>query len=143
MMQMILGRILLSVLLTATFAAVASAFIAGNRKWIRSRLKKSQYTGKVDSAVPTILYFWTASCAQCNPQERQIEQARDELERSGRVLEVRKVNALEDRGLAKSMHVMTVPTTVLLDIEGNIVAWNSGLTRSQKIVSQYESIARS
>jgi thioredoxin-like negative regulator of GroEL len=143
MMHMILGRLLLSVVMSATFAAAALAFIAGNRKWLRSRLKKSQHTGVIDSAAPTILYFWSANCAQCKPQERQIEQARDELARSGRVLEVRKVNALEERELAKAMNVMTVPTTVLIDAERNIVAWNPGLTRTEKIVNHFETISGS
>lgn len=142
MMQMILGRLLFTIVLTATFAVAASAFIAGNRMWVRSHLKKNQYRGKVNSAAPTLLYFCSASCAQCKPQENQIEQARTRLERIGSKLEVKKFDALVERELAKSLHVMTVPTTVLMDTEGNIVAWNPGLTRSQKIVNQYESIAR-
>jgi hypothetical protein len=53
-------------------------------------------------------------------------------------LEVHKFNALKELVLAKEMHVMTVPTTVLLDSQGAITAWNAGLTQAQKLVEQFE-----
>jgi thioredoxin-like negative regulator of GroEL len=90
---------------------------------------------------PVLLYFWTSDCAQCKPQERQIEKAITGLRQSGKILRVQKYNAFEELKLAKEMQVMTVPTTVLLDSQGKIAAWNPGLTTSRKIVEQYQTIA--
>jgi thiol-disulfide isomerase/thioredoxin len=143
MMQEILGRLLLSAILAVAFAVAALAFIAGNRVWVRLHRGRNRLTGNVASANPTLLYFWSAGCVQCRFQESQIEQAQVALGRMGRILEVQKVDALAERELAKSMRVMTVPTTVLLDAGGNMAGWNAGLTLSQKIVSQFESIASS
>ena len=89
---------------------------------------------------PVLLYFWTSDCAQCKPQERQIEKAIAGLRQSGKILEVQKYNALEELVLAKEMQVMTVPTTVLLDSQGAVTAWNAGLTQAQKLVEQFEII---
>jgi thioredoxin-like negative regulator of GroEL len=86
------------------------------------------------------LYFWSAGCAQCRPQERQIEQAKAMLQKAGKLFTVLKLNALEEQQLASSMHVMTVPTTVLLDEKGNVAAWNPGLTEWRTIVDQYRTI---
>jgi hypothetical protein len=55
-------------------------------------------------------------------------------------LNVHKYNALEELALAKEMHVMTVPTTVLLDPQGGIAAWNPGLTPSRKIAEQVQTM---
>jgi hypothetical protein len=55
-------------------------------------------------------------------------------------LNVHKYNALEELALAKEIQVMTVPTTVLLDSQVGIAAWNPGLTPSRKIVEQVQTI---
>ncbi len=88
-----------------------------------------------------MLYFWTDDCALCVPQERQIEEARTTLARRGRKLQVKKINALEESELVKRMNVMTVPTTVLLDSDGKVVAWNPGLRGAQKLITQLEKAA--
>lgn len=142
-MQEILERFLLSAALAAAFAGAAMAIAAGNRVWARYRHDRSRIGRIADPANPTLLCFTSAGCAQCADQERQIEQARTTLGRRGRILAVRKLDAHEERDLARSMHVITVPTTVLLDAGGNIAAWNPGLTRSQTIVSQFETMVRS
>jgi thioredoxin-like negative regulator of GroEL len=89
---------------------------------------------------PVLLYFWTSDCAQCKPQERQIEKAITGLRQSGKTLEVQKYNAFEEQRLAKEMQVMTVPTTIILDSQGSVTAWNAGLTQAQKLVKQFEII---
>jgi hypothetical protein len=90
---------------------------------------------------PELLYFWTNECTLCKPQELQIAQARRILERSGVKLRVRRINAHEDAALVHSMGVMTVPTTVVLDQEGKVSAWNPGLTSARRIVHQMGGVA--
>jgi thiol-disulfide isomerase/thioredoxin len=137
MIHLIVGRLVLTVILSATFAVSVVAFIAGNRKHVRSRLGRSPLGGILNSSSPTVVYFWSANCAQCRPQEHQIEKAQAELLRSGKGIAIRKVDALAEKELAKSMHVMTVPTTVLVDADGKLIAWNPGYARSEKIVNQF------
>jgi thioredoxin-like negative regulator of GroEL len=88
---------------------------------------------------PTLLYFWSHACMQCKPQERNIERAKELLRKTGRTFDTLKLNAVEERQLAKLLHVMTVPTTVLLDPRGSVKAWNAGLVNAQKLVDQLES----
>jgi thioredoxin-like negative regulator of GroEL len=95
--------------------------------------------GAKSSGIPVLLYFWSTGCTQCLPQEQQVALAKATLEREGKILEVRKFNALEEPGLVKAMRVMTVPTVVLLGPQGEVAAWNPGLTPAGKIVAQYKS----
>lgn len=137
MIQIIVERLLFTVLLSGIFAGGTVVFIAGSRRYVRSRIAKNRFKGFVDSPNPTLIYFWSANCGQCHPQELQIEKARVEMCRNGKGLAVRKVDALAEKELAKTLHVMTVPTTVLVDADGRLIAWNPGLTKSEKIVDQF------
>jgi thioredoxin-like negative regulator of GroEL len=105
---------------------------------LQSRKKRLPVT--VETGKPILLYFWTSDCAQCKPQERQIERAQAILQQSGKTLKIQKFDALEEHVLAKLMNVMTVPTTVLLNSHGNVTTWNPGLTPADTIVKQYLAI---
>ncbi len=136
-----LDRLFLSMLILGGFVVVVKAVGAVNRRSVLSRGRRGGRLKRLAGGMPTLVYFWTSDCALCVPQERQIEQARAALERKGRRLKVRKVNAMEEDELAKAMNVMTVPTTVVLDGSGNVVAWNPGLREAQKLISQFENAA--
>jgi len=140
MTQIILQRVFLSTEIFLACILVIKSFGAFSGWKVRSlsrriKLPLNQKTGK-----PMLLYFWTSDCAQCRPQEQQIERAQALLQQSGIMLHVQKLNALEEQPLAKLMNVMTVPTTVLIDSRGNVTAWNPGLTQARKIVEQYSSL---
>ncbi len=136
-----LDRFLLSILVMTAFALATKAIAAMNRRTVRSRSQNGGLLEQLAGGTPTLLYFWTRDCALCAPQERQIEQARSALARAGRRLQVQKINAIEDNVLVKRMNVMTVPTTVVLDGRGNVVAWNPGLREAGKLISQFEDAA--
>ena len=59
------------------------------------------------------------------------------LHQSGKTLIVQKFNALEEHTLTKLMNVMTVPTTVLLNSQGDVTTWNPGLINADTIIKQY------
>ncbi len=136
-----LDRLLFSMLILGGFVVAAKAVGAINRHLVRARGGRGGRLNRFAGGTPTLMYFWTNDCALCVPQERQIEQARAALERQGRRLQVRKVNAMEEDELVRAMNVMTVPTTVMLDGKGRVVAWNPGLREAQKLVSQFEKAA--
>ena len=136
-----LDRFLLSIFIMGTFFVVAKAVGAVSRRSVIARGAKGRQLKRLAGGTPTLIYFWTSACALCVPQERQIEKARAALERNGRQLKVRKVNAMEEDELVKAMNVLTVPTTVVLDGRGNVVAWNPGLREAEKLISQFEKAA--
>jgi thiol-disulfide isomerase/thioredoxin len=140
MMPMIIERILASIVFIAGFAILVKSF-GFLRQW---RAQTSSIAHRLPAGLkseePSLLYFWSNGCAQCKPQERQIEQAKETLLQTGQKFSVVKVNALEEQQLASLMHVMTVPTTVLLDSHGNISALNPGLTPWRTLVEQFRSV---
>jgi thiol-disulfide isomerase/thioredoxin len=134
MTQIIIQRTLISFILFLVFPLVTKSYGAYN-EWKVRRKKRLPLT--IETGKPVLLYFWTSHCAQCKPQERQIERAQTFLRQSGKTLKVQKLNALEEQELAKYMHVMTVPTTVLLNSQGDVSTWNPGLTHADTIIKQY------
>ena len=83
---------------------------------------------------PAILYFTGAACAICHTAQRP---ALDRLTRQldGRV-EVREVDVAEQPALAREYHVMSLPTTVVLDAEGRARAVNTGFASAPLLERQ-------
>jgi hypothetical protein len=136
MAQLLIERLGLSVaVFIVLITAVKISLIVIRRRVQSGKWRNLQPLSGSGDAL-TLLYFWSTSCSQCSPQERELEQARVALGSSGLTLIVRKVNALEETELARSMHVLTVPTTVLLDARGNVTAWNAGFAPARKILAQ-------
>ena len=141
MTNIVLQRLVVSAIILSVFIVLWKTY-GFFKKWkISTHSTRKHLQGIFKTGKPVLLYFWTSDCAQCKPQERQIEKAITGLRQSGKVLEVQKYNALKEQKLAKEMHVMTVPTTILLDSQGIIAAWNVGLTRTQKFIDQYNKMA--
>lgn len=140
MTQIIIQRTLLSFILLLIFALIVKSYGAYSEWKVRSRFRKRRLPINIEKGKPVLLYFWTSHCAQCKPQERQIERAQAVLQKSGQTLKVQKLNALDEQVLAKLMHVITVPTTVLLNSQGDVTTWNPGLTHADKIIKQYLAI---
>jgi thiol-disulfide isomerase/thioredoxin len=140
MTQIIIQRILLSFEIFLALVLVVKSYSAYSEWSVRSRSRRRRMPINIDKGSPVLLYFWTSDCAQCKPQERQIERAQAVLQKSGKTLNVQKFNALEEQALAKLMRVMTVPTTVFMNSQGTAITWNPGLTHSDTIVRQYHTI---
>ena len=140
MTQIIIQRVFLSTEIFLACILVIKSFGAYSGWKVRSLSRRIKLPLNNETGKPMLLYFWTTDCAQCKPQEQQIERAQDVLQKSGKTLNVQKLNALEEQPLAKLMNVMTVPTTVLIDSKGNVTAWNPGLTTADTIVKQYPAL---
>ncbi|HLP15027.1 MAG TPA: thioredoxin family protein [Bacteroidota bacterium] len=134
-------RMIASALLVVCFALLVKAIAFARRRALKNVTVAHLLPFKKEGATePTLLYFWNTGCSQCPSQERQIEEARTRLSSSGRSLTVLKLNALEEELLARQLHVMTVPTTILLDADGKVAATNPGLTPWQRIVEEFHSM---
>jgi hypothetical protein len=126
------------VIFGALFAAPKIVAAVISRSLHRS---SEMYPSELEAMQSILLYFWSNKCGQCTSQERYIRQAQaDALNRIGTTFEVLKVDAEKEDRLVRLMHVMTVPTTVLLDAQKKIVAWNPGLTLPGKLLEQYRSV---
>jgi thioredoxin 1 len=97
--------------------------------------------GDLETAVsqtPTILYFASDSCAACPSQARYLEQLLSQWQED---LVVQKIDTEEEPETAVKYGVFTLPTTILLDQQGDVREINYGLTHTQKLTQQVASLA--
>ncbi len=141
MSPVIIERLYFSVALLITFLAATRVLLVLRRHRATGASAQNALSLLVATDSPTLVYFWTSSCGQCKPQEREIERAKASLREAGESLTVRPVNALDNPELARTLHVFTVPTTVLLDAHGRVTAWNAGFAPARKILEQVKEAA--
>ena len=84
-------------------------------------------------AGPAVLYFTTASCAQCRLQQAPML-AQVQAQRAD--FQLLKLDAVKHSRLASYYHVMTVPTTVVLDQQHRPVAINHGVATADRLLQQ-------
>ncbi len=97
--------------------------------------------GDLETAVahtPTVLYFASDSCAACPSQARYLEQMLNQR-RDGVVVE--KIDADMDPETAVKYGVFTLPTTILIDRQGDVREINYGLTHTEKLMEQIANLA--
>lgn len=82
---------------------------------------------------PAVLYFTTPTCAQCRLQQTP---ALAQVQQHLASVQVLKLDAIEHPRLADYYHVMTVPTTVVLDSQRRPLAINHGLATSERLLAQ-------
>ncbi|GCE08989.1 thioredoxin family protein [Dictyobacter aurantiacus] len=85
-----------------------------------------------------ILAFSSEDCRQCHTlQQPALERL---LKQSGDKIEVVHIDAVTRHDLTERYKVLTVPTTVVLDTEGNAHAVNYGFANTQKLQEQVNAI---
>lgn len=87
---------------------------------------------------PSILYFTTPECVACKTIQRPALQRVQE--RMGSRLRVIEIDAHERPDLASRWGVLSVPTTFILDRNGDPQTVNHGATRADKLVQQVEKV---
>jgi len=93
----------------------------------------AELAGLLLASGPAVLYFTTPTCAQCRFQQTPaLALVQERL--AG--LQVLKLDAVEHQRLADYYHVMTVPTTVVLDSQRRPVAINHGLATTERLLVQ-------
>lgn len=121
----VLGVALLGLLAMAYFVAWRLY-----QTWQRNGARK---LARLVAGGPTILYFTTPDCFTCRvAQEPELER----LQRGRPGIPVIKINALQRRDLARGFRVLTVPTTVVVDARGEVVAVNNGLAPADQLLEQ-------
>ena len=85
---------------------------------------------------PVVLGFTGEYCLPCKTlQHPALERLRAQL---GQSIQISEVDALEHADLAGRYGVLTVPTTVVLDGNRNVIAINYGVTQTEKLRQQIE-----
>lgn len=112
--------------------------IIGTGAYATLKRRHVRVIGGLDAvtAGPTVLYFASESCAACPSQERYLQQ----LVAKHDGLEVQKIDAELEQETAAKYRVFTLPTTILLDPQGEVREINYGLTHTQKLIQQVTKI---
>ena len=87
---------------------------------------------------PVLVYFTTPDCAPCKTIQRPAINRISNL--FGEELEVVEIDATERPDLAKVWGVMSVPTTFLLDANGEARYVNNGVARAEKLLEQIQTL---
>lgn len=88
--------------------------------------------------LPVLLYFTTPTCAPCKTVQRPAIQR---LQKNiGDHLEVVEVDAASQPEIARQWGVLSVPTTFLIDAQGNPRYVNHGVAPLEKLQRQYAEI---
>lgn len=99
----------------------------------RSR-KKRAGLGELLPGVPAILYFTTPDCAPCKTIQRPaLQQVHEQL---GGKLQIIEVDATLQPDMASAWHVLSVPTTFVIDTHGQPRHVNFGATGADKLLRQ-------
>ncbi len=123
------------------FAALLALSVPAWRWYVRQRLQAVRQSPLPPGLValdlparPVVLYFTTPTCSQCRFQQTPILAGLGAV--WGEHVHVRKVDALEQDGLARHYGILTVPSTVVLDDDHQVVAVNHGLAAAERLAAQ-------
>ncbi|OGO36610.1 MAG: hypothetical protein A2W35_16450 [Chloroflexi bacterium RBG_16_57_11] len=93
---------------------------------------------RMRTGVPVLLYFTTPTCAPCKTVQRPAIQRLQE--RIGERMEVVEVDASSQPELASQWGVLSVPTTFIIDAQGNPRYVNHGVAPLDKLQRQFAEI---
>lgn len=107
--------------------------------WLITRAQRRNVSIKlVTPGTPAILYFTTPDCIPCKTFQRPVLQMLQA--QLGRSLQVVEINATVQQELAKEWNVLSVPTTWIIDPEGQPRFVNHGVADANKILRQLQEI---
>lgn len=130
-----LKRLLISV---GVFIAGYLILIALKRRQLRNA-QSAAANVRAATEYPTILYFSANSCHQCHSLQRpQLEEVQKELlaEKRNSGLRLVTYSVEENPDIAKQWGIRTVPTTIVIGANGNVLHINNGLASKAQLLRQ-------
>ena len=132
----------------AVVGMVTVLLVWTGRSYVEAQRRHALAAGTLDDGNTTaledghapirILAFSSADCRQCHqlqePALQRILQAR------GEAVRIVDVDATSDEQLVQAYHVLTVPSTVILDAAGNAHAVNYGFANTQRLLDQVDEV---
>jgi thioredoxin reductase (NADPH) len=128
-------RLLIAIGLLIVFTSVIGFWNWAHLRIVRFRSRHRKWPIEVWNGKATLLYFSTKNCVVCKYQQaKEIEKIRELFPID--LLDIKKLDALEQPELAKLFGVMNVPTTVIIDGQGNLHAFNANLAKVKELTQQ-------
>jgi thiol-disulfide isomerase/thioredoxin len=128
-------RLMLALLI---LAAGLIAYRLVNNLTLRHARVRAPRLERMGAGVPVLLYFTTPTCAPCKTMQRPAIQRLQE--RIGERMEVVEVDASIQPDLANQWGVLSVPTTFIIDAQGNPRYVNHGVAPLDKLQRQFAEI---
>lgn len=121
-------------ILLIALAGMASLWLAwrGVKVWLRRSIRVDREISQDNR--PTLLYFHSKECAPCRLQQSPILASLQKTLGDG--VHFRDYDALAHPDLARRYRVLTVPTTVVIAPDGEVLAVNYGVTQADKLRRQ-------
>lgn len=128
-----IDRIIILGLVLLPFALLA-VWVAARPRILNARRARGELPGFQTAGRPLVLAFTSPDCAACEVAQRPALQALSA--RMGNRVEVREVDVLAAREVASAFGIISVPTTVVVDERGKVVAFNIGVTSTERLLAQ-------
>ncbi len=103
-------------------------------RYYKARLVQRIQPAETTPGLPTLLYFGADYCAPCRLQQTPIVE--NLASKWGETVVVKKVDVTEQPELASRYRVLTLPTTVILNPQGEVAHINYGVTPQAKLEAQ-------
>jgi thioredoxin 1 len=104
----------------------------GANTWLRRSIQVDE--GTLNSDRPALLYFSSPDCAPCRLLQAPIL---DSLRNTfGNCVHFQEYDAVAQPEFARRYRVLTVPTTVVIGSDGDVVAINYGVAQADKLHRQ-------
>lgn len=133
MMDTLLARSLLAVFIVC----IGVGIYYWGRRLILLRLR-GQGKNVAEAGVPVILYFSSPDCAPCESMQKPaLQRVKEWLGDRVRIVEI---DTTRQPDLAKQWMVLSVPTTLILDAQGNPKSVNIGVTNEHKLLAQLSAV---
>jgi thioredoxin-like negative regulator of GroEL len=131
--------------IVALVAVAVTLAVVVVRRWNASRVAKLtsaaplwEALGETPDGRRALVAFSTPSCAACRTaQAPAIQVAEQQLGRSS--VRIIRVDASRQPEVARAFGVLTVPSTVVLEPAGRVVAVNQGFAPSRRLIEQLQS----
>jgi thiol-disulfide isomerase/thioredoxin len=112
------------------------AYLLLNRFTLQRASNKVSRFASYKSGLPAIVYFTTPGCTPCKTVQRPaIERMKASY---GKWFQVIEVDASQQPEIAQEWGVLTVPTTFVIDANGQPRYVNQGVATAKKLIQQLE-----
>ena len=140
-MTSILARLLILVLVVVLVWLLVLAvrrFVDAQKKQLLGTTQPSMLPPDSAAALVRILAFSSEDCRPCHTLQRPALEAVSA--QKGDLVTINWIDAPTEPDLAQRYHVMTVPTTVVLDTENRVQAVNYGFAPTDRLLEQIDAI---
>ncbi len=128
----------LVLLVIASVLGMVALWLSARRRRLTETFLSLRAAGRDGEALvngrPTVLAFTSPDCSACHVAQRP---ALDDLAtRVGDRIAIQEVDVLARPEIARAFGIFSVPSTLVADASGRVVAFNIGFTSAERLVRQ-------